>query len=169
MAAQFFVGLEILFLLAIGCAVAAIGYLVLRPRAVLRATPRALVTLAVAAAMVLAITAYPLWMLFFGPQHRVGHPGIPDLNALKLGAFVAYATESLGGSATSAKGSGVNTSEEAAFYGWPVLLLAFVAVVWLRREVGVRILAGCGVVAGAYVEMPGTRVRCTDGSSAPHV
>jgi hypothetical protein len=147
MAAQFFVSLEILFMLAIGCAMAAIGYAVLRPRAALRAVPRALGTLAVAAALVLAIAAYPLWMMFWGPQHRVGHPGDADVYTLKLGAFVAYATESLGGSLTSAKGLASHPTEESAFYGWPVLVLVFAAVAWLRREAGVLILAGCGVLS----------------------
>ncbi|HEX6967742.1 MAG TPA: hypothetical protein VF174_02785 [Micromonosporaceae bacterium] len=140
-AAQFFISVEILFLVALGCVFAAIGYFIFAPRAALRQAPAALAGLGVTAIVVLAVTAYPLWMQFFGPQHRIGHPGHPDLYALKIGSFVAYATESIGGSLTSAKGLTPNTTEEASFYGWPVVVLAAAVVVWLRRYLTVRVLA----------------------------
>lgn len=147
-AAQFFISLEILFLVAFGCVIATVGYLIFRPREAVRRAPTVLAGLGVAGGLVLVVTAYPLWMQFFGPQHRVGHPGNPDAYALKLGAFTAYATESIGGSATSAKGLIPNTTEEAAFYGWPLLVLAAAATFWLRREFAVRIVAFTAVVSG---------------------
>lgn len=147
-AAQFFVGLEILFLTALGCAMALVGYALQRPRATLRLMPSALVTLGVAGALVAVVAAYPLWMQFAGPQHRIGHPGDPNTGALSLGSFVAYATESIGGSPTSAQGLAPNTTEEMTFFGWPLLVLAAGIVVWLRRELVVRILAGTAAVAG---------------------
>ncbi|MGK5522095.1 hypothetical protein ACSNN9_22440 [Micromonospora sp. URMC 107] len=149
-AAQFYVGLEILFLVALGAAMATIAYVLLRPREALRRAPSALAALGIAGALVLVVTAYPLWMQFAGPQHRVGHPGNPDVYSLKLGSFVAYATESIGGGPNSAKGLSANTTEEASFYGWPVLVLVAVAVAALRRELGVRVLALVGVASGLF-------------------
>jgi hypothetical protein len=143
---QFFVGLEILFLLALCCAVGVVGLLVVRPREALRRAKPLLGGLAITGVLVLVVSAYPLWMQFAGPQHRVGHPGTPDAYALKLASFAAYATESLAGSPTSARGLVANTTEQASFYGWPLLLLIAGIVLWLRRELLVQVLAITGVV-----------------------
>jgi hypothetical protein len=144
--AQFFIGVEILFLLAIGCAIATIGYTVFRPREVRARAPRALATLAIAAGLVLVATAYPLWMQFFGPQHRVGHPGRPDWYALKLGSYVSYPTHSVAGGPGSSRGLTNNPTEESSFFGWPLVVLCAATVWWLRRDIGVRVLAITGLV-----------------------
>jgi hypothetical protein len=151
-AAQFYLGLEVLLLVAIGCALAAVAYAVLRPRAALRAVPSALASLGITAGTVLVLVAYPLWMLYFGPQSRTGHPGNPDAYALTLKSFVDWPTLSLAGGPGSTRDSAPNTTEETAYYGWPVLVLALAAVVRLwRRVVGVRVLAlvasGSGLLA----------------------
>ncbi|MFU8873786.1 hypothetical protein [Micromonospora sp. SL4-19] len=150
LAAQFFIGLEILFLIALGCGMGVLGWLVVRPRQVLSAARPLLAGLAVAGLMVLLVGAYPLWMQFAGPQHRVGHPGNPDAYALKLGSYVAYATESVGGGPLSAKGLVANTTEQASFYGWPLLVLVLAVVLWRRREVLVRVLALVGLVSAVF-------------------
>ncbi|MEU0154547.1 hypothetical protein [Micromonospora fulviviridis] len=147
-AAQFFISVEILFLIALGALMATVAYLVLRPRETLRLAPRALAALAVAGVLVLLVTAYPLWMQFAGPQHRIGHPGDPDVYTLRLRSFVAYATESIGGGPDSARGLAPNTTEQASFYGWPVVVLVAVAAVALRRELAVRVLAVVAFVSG---------------------
>jgi hypothetical protein len=144
-AAQFFISQEILFLLALACVGMVATYLAFRPREALRRALPLAGGLAIAGVLVGLAAAYPLWMQFAGPQHRVGHPGTPDMYALKLGSYVRYATESLAGSPTSAKGWAPNTTEQASFYGWPVVVLALAAAWWLRREMLVRMLA---VVAG---------------------
>ncbi|MCW6003266.1 hypothetical protein K1W54_01530 [Micromonospora sp. CPCC 205371] len=149
LAAQFFIGVEILFLLAIGCAVATIGYAILRPRDVRTRAPRALAALGIAAALVLAVTAYPLWMQFFGPQHRIGHPGDPDWYALRLGSYVAYPTHALAGGPGSSRGLTNNPTEESSFFGWPLIVVCAAAVWWLRRDVAVRVLAITGLVCAA--------------------
>jgi hypothetical protein len=143
---QFFVSVEILLLLATACALLGAGYLALRWREARRALPGAIATLAVTAALVLAATAYPLWMMFLGPQSRVGHPGATDVLALKLGAFPAFATQSLAGGPEGVRGLTPNATEEAAFFGWPVLVVAVAATVWLRRALAVRLLAGLALV-----------------------
>ncbi|MFI0796351.1 hypothetical protein ACH4OY_27245 [Micromonospora rubida] len=147
---QFFIGLEILFLIALGCAMGVLGWLAVRPRQALAAARPLLSGLAVAGGLVLLVGAYPLWMQFAGPQHRVGHPGDPDAYALKLGSYVAYATESVGGGPVSAKGLVANTTEQASFYGWPLLVLVLGVVLWLRREVLVRVLAVIAVVSALF-------------------
>ncbi|WBC15086.1 hypothetical protein O7600_29175 [Micromonospora sp. WMMA1998] len=145
-AAQFFISVEILFLLALGCLMVVLAHLAVAPRVAVRRAPRLAGGLLVAGALVAVVTAYPLWMQFAGPQHRLGHPGGPDVYALKLGSYVRYATESIAGSATSAGGWGPNTTEQASFYGWPLVVLAVAAAWWLRREVTVRVLTLVGVV-----------------------
>ena len=147
--AQFYLGLEVLLLVAVGCAVAAVAYLLVRPRAAVRALPAALASLAVTAGTVLVLVAYPLWMLYFGPQSRGGHPGNPDVYALSLKSFVSWPTLSLAGGPGVTRDSTANTTEETAYYGWPVLVLALAAtaVLW-RRLVGVRVLALVAVTSG---------------------
>ena len=147
--AQFYLSLEVLLLVAVGCAIAAVAYLLVRPRAAVRALPAALTSLAVTAGTVLVLVAYPLWMLYFGPQSRVGHPGNPDAYALTLKSFVGWPTLSLAGGPGVTRDSTPNTTEETAYYGWPVLLLALAAtaVLW-RRLVGVRVLALVAVASG---------------------
>jgi hypothetical protein len=146
-ALQLFVSLEVLLLVAVGCALAAIGYACLRPREAWRAAPRALLTFAIAGGIALLAALYPLWMMYLGPRSRSGHPGSPDFYALGLKSFVGYASRSLAGGPTSAHGLAPNTTEENSFFGYPVLVLALVAVIWLRRHVGVLLLAGTAVVA----------------------
>ncbi|PSK67258.1 hypothetical protein B0E53_00790 [Micromonospora sp. MH33] len=138
--AQFFVSLEILFLTALGCLLMMLGYLVFRPREALGRAPALLGGLAITGVLVGAAAAYPLWMQFAGPQHRVGHPGDPDVYALTVGSFVRYATESVAGGRTGALPWGPNTTEQSSFYGWSVVVLALAACWWLHREIVVRVL-----------------------------
>ncbi|MFG1677813.1 hypothetical protein [Micromonospora sp. NPDC049282] len=149
-ATQFFISVEILFLVALGALMATVAHLALRPRETVRLAPRALGALAVAGGLVLLVTAYPLWMQFAGPQHRIGHPGDPDVYTLRVRSFVAYATESIGGGPDSAQGLAPNTTEQASFYGWPVVVLVAAAVVGLRRELAVRVLAVVALVSGVF-------------------
>ncbi|MFE0590831.1 hypothetical protein [Micromonospora echinospora] len=144
---QFFIGLEILFLTALGCLFMVLGYLAVRPREALRRARPLLGGLAVAGVMVSLAAAYPLWMQFAGPQHRIGHPGDPDAYALKLGSYVEYATKSLAGSETSAQPWGPNTTEQSSYYGWSLVVVAFAALWWLRRETFVRVLAVVALVS----------------------
>ncbi|GGR92417.1 glycosyl transferase [Micromonospora fulviviridis] len=143
--AQFFVSLEILFLTALGCLMLAVACLAFRPRDAARRLRPLLPGLAITAVLVSVAAAYPLWMQFAGPQHRVGHPGAPDAYALKLGSYVRFATRSLAGGPTSAAGWAPNTTEQASFYGWPLLVVASGALCWLRREIIARLLGAVGL------------------------
>ncbi|MFI7078685.1 hypothetical protein ACIBO1_15460 [Micromonospora sp. NPDC049903] len=148
--AQFFVSLEILFLTALGCLMLALAYLAVRPQDAVRRGRALLLGLAITAGLVAVAAAYPLWMYFAGPQHRTGHPGTPDMYALKLGSFVRYATESVAGGPTSAVGWAPNTTEQASFYGWPLLLLVLGVLCWLRREAVVQVLGIVGLVTALF-------------------
>ncbi|MFV2113172.1 hypothetical protein ACFHW0_12645 [Micromonospora sp. LOL_025] len=148
--AQFFVSVEILFILALACVMALLGHVLFRPRAALAAAPRALAVLAVAGALTLLVTAYPLWMQFLGPQHRSGHPTDPDKYALRLASYFSYATESLGGGPQGDRRLAANVTEEASFYGWPLVLGAVAAVAWLRREHLVRVLGFTALLAALF-------------------
>lgn len=148
--AQFFISLEILFLTALGCLMLVLAYLVFRPRDAVRRLRPLLSGLAITAVLVSAAAAYPLWMQFAGPQHRVGHPGTPDIYALKLGSFVEFATKSIAGGPTSAIGWAPNTTEQASFYGWSLVVLAAGVLWWLRRETTVRVLGAVGLVSALF-------------------
>lgn len=163
---QFFVSVEILFILALGCALALLGQLLFRPRATLSAAPRALAVLAVAGGLTLAVAAYPLWMQWFGPGHRSGHPIDPDKYALRLASYVSYATQSLGGGAPDPRRLAANVTEESSFFGWPLLLFALGAVAWLRREHLVRVLAVTGVVS-ALLSLGNTITWAVRGAGVP--
>ncbi|MCT2277472.1 hypothetical protein [Micromonospora chalcea] len=165
-AAQFFISVEILFLLALGCLLAVLAHLAVAPKVALRRAPRLLGGLGVAGALVAVVTAYPLWMQFFGPQHRMGHPGGPDVYALKLGSYVRYATESIAGSPTSAGGWGPNTTEQVSFFGWSLVVVAVAAAWWLRKEVTVRVLTVVAVVC-ALLSMGTTWTWGTERTTIP--
>ena len=96
---------------------------------------------AITGVLVVAATAYPLWMQFAGPQHRVGHPGIPDVYALKLGSLVALRHRVHGGQRHQRADWTPNTTEQSSFYGWSVVILVAGAAWWLRREIVGRVLA----------------------------
>ncbi|HEY7173534.1 MAG TPA: hypothetical protein VH442_01345, partial [Micromonosporaceae bacterium] len=145
--AQVLISEEVLLMTAVGMAIGLATYAAFRPQAALRVLRPFLAGLAIAAVVAAALCAYPLWMQFFGPLHRDGHPGGPNAYALKLGAVVAYAQQSISGSAATVRGVTPNTTEQALFYGWPLVVMAGAIVVWLRREMMVRALAVTGVLA----------------------
>ncbi|MEU3453760.1 hypothetical protein ABZ671_09175 [Micromonospora sp. NPDC006766] len=163
---QFFVSVEILFILALGCVLALVGQLLFRPRATLAVVPRALGVLAVAGAFTLVLTAYPLWMQWFGPGHRTGHPADPDKYALRLASYVNYATQSLAGGSPDPRRLAANVTEESSFYGWPLALFALGAVACLRREHLVRVVAFTAV-ASALLSLGNTINWAVRGSGVP--
>ncbi len=144
--AQFFTGEEILLLTAVGCAVLVFAYAAFRPRQAWREAPTALAGSGMAVGLVLAVTAYPMWIQFFGPQH---YRGVPDHYPADLASYLAFGRESLAGGPETAVGLAPNPTEETAFFGWPLLVVALVAAVWLWRDLAVRIAATVAVVVGA--------------------
>jgi hypothetical protein len=144
--AQVLISEEVLLMTAVGIAAALATYVAFRRKPAIAAIRPFLSGLGIAAVVAAALCAYPLWMQFFGPLHRTGHPGGPNAYALKVGSIVAYAQQSIAGSTASVHGLTPNGSEQALFYGWPVVVLAVTIVVWLRHEMIVRALAVAGVI-----------------------
>lgn len=143
---QIFLGEEPLLIYAIAFAVFGIAYGASRPASALAAARRGFKGLCVAGVVALAIVAVPLWWQFLGPQsyHSIEHgPVGNDANA-----FTRFPTQSLAGDPGSAAGLSMNATEENAFFGWPLLLLAAMTAVWLWRVPLARAAAATAVVMG---------------------
>lgn len=93
-----------------------------------------------------ALTAYPLWYQFAGPMHYDGLPAA-QLIFNDLVSFAVFPTRSLAGDATvAASYTGNNPTEENSFFGWPLLFLALIIVIWRRRETTIRTACVTGIL-----------------------
>ncbi|MFF7246950.1 glycosyl transferase [Embleya sp. NPDC008237] len=127
---QIFVGEEPLLFAAVGLVVFGVVFAIGSPDAA-RAAARPLGTgLLIGAAVSLTLVAYPLWVQFFGPQH---YSTLEHESGNDLAAFTAYASDSLGGDRAGAAALSEGSTEENAFFGWPLVILTVFLVVWLRR------------------------------------
>ncbi|MGW0504808.1 hypothetical protein [Micromonospora sp. NPDC003241] len=142
---QAFLNLEILLMTAIGLGVVVVVLAVARPDLRRRARPF-LAGLGVAAAIALALLAYPLYVQFFGPGAYNGLSWLIRGYSTDLASFFTYARESVGGEALSAARLVKNPTEENAFFGWPLVILVAAVVWWLRRNPVVIALAGLGLI-----------------------
>ncbi|WP_439679336.1 glycosyl transferase [Embleya sp. MST-111070] len=136
---QIFLGEEALLLASTGIALFAIGYACAAPsaaRAVLRPLARGV---PIGAALCLVLVAYPLWWQFNGPQSYTNLLHGPAGN--DLAALSAYADRSLAGDIDVSSRLSMNRTEENAFFGWPLLLLALALVVALWRTALTKALA----------------------------
>jgi hypothetical protein len=143
--AQMFIGLEVLFLAAIGCGLMVVAYAVMRPREVRAALKPFLTGAGAAVAVVLVVCAYPLWMLFLGPRH---YSGIIKVYSADLTTYFSFPTSSIGG-LTAGEAYVPNQAEEAAFFGWPLALGALGLAVLLWRSMAARLAALVGAVCAA--------------------
>ncbi|WP_028925992.1 hypothetical protein [Pseudonocardia acaciae] len=134
---QVMIGEEPLLILATGLVVYALAWAVVRPRTLL-ASARSLVTgLGVAAAVAIPLVGYPLWVQFTGPSsYRALRHGMAGND---LTVFGALPKQSVGGQLLSPEQVVANPTEQNAFFGWPLLVLLLVAMVWLWREVPARL------------------------------
>ncbi|MFF3650317.1 glycosyltransferase [Streptomyces sp. NPDC002181] len=159
---QIFLGEEPLLIAALGMLVFSLAYLLVdRRRALAAARPLGL-GLVIAAGVCVPLLIYPLYWQFFGPQsyHSVLHG---DNAGNSPRALVEYAARSLFGDAETAGRLSLNTTEQNAFYGWPLLALGVAVCVWMWRSKPVRALAITGFVAlalslGPWVPVPRTDV-----------
>ncbi|MFJ2564919.1 MULTISPECIES: glycosyltransferase [unclassified Streptomyces] len=159
---QIFLGEEPLLLAAIGMALFAAAYGLVR-REVARAAWRPLLKgLLIAAAVCLPIVAYPLYWQFAGPQSykSVLHGDNAGNSPL---ALISFAERSLfAGDAQKANALSLNPTEQNAFYGWPLLLLAFGIAVRLWEHALVKALAVTTATAALLSLGPKFRVPLTD-------
>jgi hypothetical protein len=159
---QAFINEELLFLAALAAGVFVAVYAAFRPAEVRPAVRPFLRGAAVAAGVAGVLLAYPLWYQFAGPQHYHGLPDFVLGYGADLASYPAFAKLSLVGQSAADANLAPNP-EENTFFGWPLLLLLLVAVVWLWRRVAVRALAVVAVVffvlsLGATVSYRGHQV-----------
>ncbi|MDM4718092.1 hypothetical protein QTQ03_00220 [Micromonospora sp. WMMA1363] len=143
--AQAFINEEILLFTALACGVFLLAVLAQRPRlwsTAWRPLGRALATCAVVAGSLLA---YPLYVQFAGPMAYHGLSDAVRDYGNDVAAFVASGSPTLGGSERANVNLAPNYSEENAFFGWSLALIAVGIVLWLRHEVVVRALAVTGL------------------------
>jgi hypothetical protein len=93
-----------------------------------------------------ALLAYPLYIQFAGPMAYHGLSDAVRDYGNDIAAFFAPGSPTLGGNQRANINLAPNYSEENAFFGWSLALLAVGIVGWLRRELLVRALAATGVV-----------------------
>jgi uncharacterized membrane protein YhaH (DUF805 family) len=159
---QAFINLEILFMTAVGlgvfCAVMTLARRKTRPGETLVF----LRGLGIAAAVALALLAYPLCVQFFGPQSYHGLPEFVRYFGADLGSFTAYAQRSVAGNSITAGRLAQNAAEENAFFGWGLVILFFGLVAWMRRSVAVVTLAGLALFFGALSLGPRIRLNGVD-------
>lgn len=140
--AQVYLGLEVLLLVALGCAVMVACYALMRWSQARAVSKTFFSSLAVAVAVVLVLCAYPLWVLFFGPRH---YTGIVKVYSADLTTFFSYPTQSLGG-LTAGKSHVPNLAEEAAFFGWPLVIAVIGLGLLMWRSLPARVVTIIGAL-----------------------
>lgn len=145
---QIFINEEVLLLAALALGVFVVAYWARRPEVIRRCLRGALGSLAITAGVVSALVAYPLYRQFFGRQSYHGMPDwVLEYNTDVM-SYVGYAQESLAGTKAGAEKLAQGVPEQNTFYGWGLMVLLLVAVVWLRRRPAVTAIAAVGVVFG---------------------
>ncbi|MCD9875174.1 dolichyl-phosphate beta-glucosyltransferase [Streptomyces guryensis] len=159
---QVFLGEEPLLLTAIGLVLFAGAYGVVRRDVARRAWRPLLRGLAITAAVCLPLVAYPLVWQFAGPQSYAHMPHSATSGNSPL-ALLSFAERSLvAGNAQRANALSPNPTEQNAFYGWPLVLLAFAIVVRLWEQALVKALAVTAVGAALLSLGPEFRIPMTD-------
>ncbi|ASW53679.1 hypothetical protein [Plantactinospora sp. KBS50] len=142
---QVFIGEEVLFLTAVTLTIVTVVYGLTSPRLAWRVLPGLVLGLATAALLAIAVLMIPLWFQFRGPQGVRNGMFSPHHFSADLASFPAFSPLSLAGTA-SAERLSTGASEYNSFLGWPLLVLALAAALWLARR---RIVLAC--VAAAVV------------------
>jgi hypothetical protein len=139
--AQAFINEEILLFTAMGCGIFLVAVVVQRPglwSAAWRPLVKSLVTCTVIAGLLLA---YPLYIQFAGPMAYHGLSDAVRDYGNDIAAYFAPGSPTIGGNQRANVNLAPNHSEENAFFGWSLALIAVGIVLWLRREVLIRALA----------------------------
>ncbi|MFI9760871.1 glycosyltransferase [Streptomyces sp. NPDC051963] len=159
---QIFLGEEPLLLAAIGMLLFAAAYGLIR-RDVAKAAWRPLLRgLLIAGTTCLPLIVYPLAWQFYGPQsyHSVLHGDNAGNSPLALLSFAERSF--IAGNADTANALSLNPTEQNAFYGWPLVALAFAIVVRLWEHALVKALAFTAVAAAFLSLGPEFRIPLTD-------
>jgi dolichyl-phosphate beta-glucosyltransferase len=159
---QIYLGEEPLLLAMLGLVLFLAAYGVLR-RDAARAAWRPLARgLPVAAAVCLPLVAYPLYWQFLGPG-SYGSVLHGDRAANSPLALLSFADGSLAGNSEDAARLAANPTEQNAFYGWPLTVLAcgIVLRLWRRPAVGAlafTALAAAVLSLGPTIPVPFTGI-----------
>ncbi|WTF05821.1 glycosyltransferase family 2 protein [Streptomyces sp. NBC_01613] len=159
---QVFLGEEPLLLAMIGMMLFAGAYGVVR-RDVAKQSWRPLLNgLAIAAAVCLPLVVWALAWQFAGPQSYKSVLHGDDAGNSPL-ALLSFAERSLiAGDAQRANSLSLNPTEQNAFYGWPLVALAFAIVVRMWEQALVKALAFTAVGAALLSLGPRFRIPMTD-------
>ncbi|MEV0807906.1 hypothetical protein [Micromonospora sp. NPDC050200] len=154
---QIFLNEEMLLLTALACLVVVLAYAVQRPRAARARAGGFLAALGLGGGLALLLTAYPIWYQFNGPQSYRGLQGGVFHNwGEDLMAFVTFPRDTVAGDEAVEKTIGL--TEQNTWFGWPLVLVALVALVLLwRRSLPTR-LAGVLVLVFTVAAI-GPKVR----------
>ncbi|WP_425413548.1 hypothetical protein [Micromonospora rhizosphaerae] len=154
---QIFINEEMLLLTALACLVIVGAYAVQRPRAAWARAGTFLAALGVGGGLALLLAAYPLWFQFNGPQSYRGlQGGVFHSWGEDLAAFVTFPRDTVAGS--EAVEQTIGLTEQNSWFGWPLALVALVALALLvRRSRAARIVAV--LVVGFTVAAIGPKVR----------
>ncbi len=151
--AQVFTGEEVLFQAVLGAIIVLLVSALSRPRAVAAAGWSLGRALVIAFAVFLPITAYPLYVQFFGSLKEHGSPFLLDFFGADVTAFTTPTSRvllhSTAQAAASAKFAG-GMEEHLAYLGWPLLAACLFTAVLGRRRVAVRCAAVGLVIALAF-------------------
>ena len=145
-ALQIMLGEEPLLIFAIAFGIFAVVYYIGAPRRLWPAVKNSWKSLPLAAVLALVLVAFPLYWQFFGPQsYSFLEHGAMGNDAK---ALTQFPTQSIGGVFTPGQNVRINATEENAYFGWPLLVLALVAAVWLWRVASARAAAATAVAVG---------------------
>ncbi|MCF3137283.1 dolichyl-phosphate beta-glucosyltransferase [Streptomyces olivochromogenes] len=159
---QIFLGEEPFLLAGLGMTLFAASYALVRRDVARRSWRPLLKGLLIGGAVCLPLVAYPLYWQFAGPQSytSVLHGDNAGNSPLSL---LAFAERSLiAGNEQTANALSLNPTEQNAFYGWPLVALAFTIVVRLWEQTLVRALAFTAVGAALLSLGPKIRIPLTD-------
>jgi hypothetical protein len=136
-ALQAFLGEEILFLAALSLAVFSLAYAGFQRKEARQALANMVRGMGVAVAVGVLLLAYPLTIQFKGPQ-AVQHLSWTVAYVADLRSYVEFPPLSLAGGGLPASHEvarlALGPTEYNTFFGWPLVLLTPVLVVWLWRS-----------------------------------
>ncbi|MEV4640116.1 glycosyltransferase 87 family protein [Actinoplanes sp. NPDC049548] len=156
---QLFINEELLLITAAAGAVIVVACAAHRPGEARLRARSFLTALAVTALTAGMLCAYPIWFQFHGPGTFRGMPTYHTWGEDLL-TYLTMPRDTLGGDAEAETTQGL--IEQNTWYGWPVVLLAVVAVVLLwRRSLRVRIAAVVAVVFAILSFGPALRIGGT--------
>jgi len=143
-AAQVFIGEELLLQTALAGALMVLVLVLSRPGSVLSRIPGTAAGLATGAGVILLICGYPLWVQFRGRITEHGSPWNTSVFPARPAAFVTPSGGLLFHTPASATAAGSFPNyipEYLAYLGWPLLIVLVVAAVWFWRQLQVRVVA----------------------------